>query len=570
MADESDSSPNLPIRIAPWERPTVRQPGPEEPLTGELPVTPVEAPAPLVGPRTVPGDDNKSEPETRLSRKKAAGRRRVRSVVRIIAAGMALLMLVGTGVLWTYLRSTDNAFAQIAALDPDSTDVVNPEQQYGDETYLIVGTDTRIGASGQLGAGTVEDAEGARSDTIILVNIPADRSRVVAVSFPRDLDIERPVCNGWDPSTGEYNSETYDEVDGEKLNAAYALGGPKCLVKVIQKLSGMRVGHFVGIDFAGFEQMVDTIGGVEVCTTTPLIDSELGPVLPEAGRQTISGQTALNYVRARYVEAEGTGDYGRIKRQQLFLSALLRQALSGQVLLDPTKLSGFIDAFTANTFVENVRTQDLLSLGQSLQGVEAGAVTFLTVPTSGTNEWGNEIPRPDDIDAIFRAIIEDLPLPGEDVPVERTSTPPTPEPITEAIPDLTAVDPYSIAVHVSNASDRSGLAAVTAEDLGRLGYSVTGTGNHTGSSANVVVRYPTGYEAEAATVAASLPVAVVAEATDVTAGVEVVLGSQFDGTVIAPPAVGTPLTDVHLSEVEAGVELPPDLSYTNAGDDTCT
>ncbi|WP_084351898.1 LCP family protein [Millisia brevis] len=555
-------------------------------MTGELPVTPAgpvsPGPAPadpnspgpvplaaVAAPRVLPADESKAEPETRLSRKKAAGRRRVRSIARVIAAGMALVMLVGTGILWTYLRSTDNAFAQIAALDLDSTDVVNPEQQYGDETYLIVGTDTRIGASGLVGAGTVADAEGARSDTVILVNIPADRSRVVAVSFPRDLDIERPVCNAWDPATGEYSSETYGEASGDKLNAAYALGGPKCLVKVIQKLSGMRVGHFVGIDFAGFEQMVDTIGGVEVCTTEPLIDSELGPVLPQAGRQTISGQTALNYVRARYVESEGTGDYGRIKRQQLFLSALLRQALSGHVLLDPTKLNGFIDAFTANTFVENVRTQDLLSLGQSLQGVEAGAVTFLTVPTSGTNEWGNEIPRLDDIDAIFKAIIEDLPLPGEEVPVERTSTPPAPEPLAASVPELAAVSPYSIAIHVSNASNQSGLAAVTANTLTQYGYTVSGTGNYTGSSAGVVVRYPVGYEAEAATVAASLPGAVVTEATDVTAGVEVVLGSQFDGTVLAPPAVGTPITDVHLSGADPGVELPPDLSYTNAGDDTC-
>lgn len=569
MADESDSSPNPRIRIAPWERPTVRQPGPVEPHTGELPATSA-APAPVAAPRTVPGDDRTAEPQTRLGRKKAAGRRRIRSFARIIAAGMALLMLVGTGILWTYLRSTDNAFAQIAALDLDSTDVINPEQQYGDETYLIVGTDTRIGASGQVGAGTVADAEGARSDTVILVNIPADRSRVVAVSFPRDLDIERPVCNAWDPETGNYGTETYAAAEGDKLNAAYALGGPKCLVKVIQKLSGMRVSHFVGIDFAGFEQMVDKVGGVEVCTTEPLIDSELGPVLPQAGRQTISGQTALNYVRARYVEAEGTGDYGRIKRQQLFLSALLRQALSSDVLLDPTKLNGFIDAFTANTFVENVRAQDLLSLGQSLQGVEAGAVTFLTVPTEGTNDWGNEIPRLDDIDAIFKAIIEDLPLPGEEVPVERSSTPPTPAPVTDAIPGLTAVDPYSVAIQVSNASNRSGIAAATAETLAEYGYAVTGTGNYTGgSSANVVIRYPAGYEAEAATVAASLPGALLSEATDVVYGIEVVLGTQFDGKVIAPPAVGSPLTDVQLSETEAGVGLPPDLSFTNAGDDTC-
>ncbi len=95
----------------------------------------------------------------------------------------------------------EGRFSQIAALDTDSADIVDPGGQMGDENYLIVGTDTRAGASGAIGAGTVEDAEGARSDTVMLVHVPADRSRVVAVSFPRDLDVERPVCQAWDNDT---------------------------------------------------------------------------------------------------------------------------------------------------------------------------------------------------------------------------------------------------------------------------------------------------------------------------------------------------------------------------------
>ena len=108
-----------------------------------------------------------------------------------------------------------------------------------------------------------------------------------------------------------------------KLNSAYAFGGPKCLVKVIQKLSGLSVNRFMAVDFAGFAKMVDALGGVEVCSTTPLEDYELGTVLANAGRQTLDGHTALQYVRARQVTTETNGDYGRIKRQQLFLSSLL-------------------------------------------------------------------------------------------------------------------------------------------------------------------------------------------------------------------------------------------------------
>ena len=158
--------------------------------------------------------------------------------------------------------------------------------------------DSRTGANGDMGAGTTDDAEGARSDTIMLVNIPANRKRVVAVSFPRDLAITPMYCQAWDSETGEYGP-VYDKHTGEwsddwrytetKLNSAYAFGGPKCLVKVIQKMSGLSINRFMAVDFAGFAKMVDAVGGVEVCSTTPLEDYELGTVLANAGRQTIDG-----------------------------------------------------------------------------------------------------------------------------------------------------------------------------------------------------------------------------------------------------------------------------------------
>ncbi len=363
----------------------------------------------------------------RLAQSKQRKRKRLRFAARAAVAFVSVLALLGNGAVWGYVRSTEAGFSQIAALDTESEDIVDPVGQTGDETYLIIGTDTRAGASGEIGAGTVEDAEGARADTVILVNIPADRSRVVAVSFPRDLDVERPVCRGWDSATGEYDSELYPAAEGDKLNATYALGGPKCLVKVIQKMSGLKIGHFVGIDFAGFESMVDEIGGVEVCSSIPLYDNELGPLIETPGTHTLDGKRALDYVRARKIDQEGNSDYGRISRQQKFLSSLLRSTLSNKVLFDPGKLNGFISAFTRATFVENVNAESLVKLGRSMQNVEAGAVSFLTIPTAGTNDWGNEIPRTDDIKAIFTAIIDDLPLPGEkreEDPTEVAAAPP--------------------------------------------------------------------------------------------------------------------------------------------------
>ncbi|MGW0043507.1 LCP family protein [Rhodococcus sp. NPDC003348] len=517
---------------------------------------------------------------TRLVASKRRKQRRLRAIGRVGTALVAVIVLAMTGVVWGYLRATDNGFSQVAALDPESSDVVDPGGQYGDETYLIVGTDTRAGTNGGLGAGSVEDAEGARADTVILVNVPADRSRVVAVSFPRDLDIVRPDCQAWDNDAGKYTSETNYGADNDKLNSAYAYGGPKCLVKVIQKLSGMKIGHFIGMDFSGFESMVNEVGGVEVCTTAPLIDGELGTVLANPGKQTLDGATALNYVRARKVDAEGNGDYGRIKRQQVFLSSLLRSAMSNKVLFDPGKLNGFINAFTRETFVQNVDTKSLVTLGRSLQKVDAGAVTFLTVPTAGTNELGNEIPRLDDIKAIFQAIIDDEPLPGEErkhdaAATSAAATPPATAVTPAPAAGVLAVDPSMVSVQVSNASGVTGVAAEAAETLGAHGFPIYSVGNYSGTSSSTLVRFAAGNEEQAATVAASIPGAQLLESDDLYGGiVDVVLGSDFSGTVTAPPAVGTALHPkiAPKSTVISGTtieELPADLAYTNAGDTSC-
>lgn len=542
-----------------------REPDVEAPTEKIDPITDSTPPPVTALPEAV-GVPAESRPAlTRLAMSKVRRRKRMQNMARGVVSIIAILSVALTGVVWGYLRSTDRGFAQVAALDPNSTDVVDADGQYGDETYLIVGTDTRAGASGEIGAGTVDDAEGARSDTVMLVNIPADRSRVVAVSFPRDLDVERPECEAFDNDTNSYTGEMYPAADGDKLNATYALGGPKCLVKTIQKISGLRIGHFVGMDFAGFESMVDEIGGVDVCTAQPLVDYELGTVLPNVGEQRIDGRTALNYVRARHVDTEGNGDYGRIKRQQRFLSSLLRSALSNQVLLDPGKLNGFVSAFTRDTFVENVKTQDLITLGRSLQNVDAGAVTFLTLPTDGTNEWGNEIPVDSAIAALFRAIIDDLPLPGE----ERVEPTPAPEsPAEPTVPTL-AVDPATVSVQVSNASDTAGMAATASSELASYGFQILDVGNFVGSAAQTVVRFSPGQESEAATVASAIPGAVIEQSAGLDSVVEVVLGADYPGYTTAPTVFGQP---IEATQVEGSTEapaLPENLAFTNAADDTC-
>ncbi|MEV0250389.1 LCP family protein [Nocardia sp. NPDC050712] len=505
---------------------------------------------------------------SRLAASKQRRTRRLRTSGRAGAALLAVLILLVTGGGWSYLRATNNSLNQISAIEENPLDVVDADLQLGDENYLIVGTDTRAGVNGKMGAGTLDDAEGARADTVMLVHIPKNRKRVVAVSFPRDLDVTRPQCNGWDNDKGEYTKEVFPSAIGDKLNAVYALAGPKCLVNVVRKMTGLTISHFIGIDFAGFQAMVDTMNGVEVCAPKPIQDGVLGTVLEKAGKQVVNGETALNYVRARHVYGEERSDYDRISRQQRFMASLLRSMLSSRVLFNPDTFNKLIGAFREHTFVDGVTTNDLVTLGRSLQKVEAGAVTFLTIPTAGTTSYGNEIPRETDIKAIFSAVRDDRPLPGEKTAEPISSSPAAPP----APPTYTAVDPDTVSLLVSNGSDIQGRALQVANKLGNQGFNIYSTTNYSGGvSQTTKVRFAPGHEAEAATVATAIPGASLEADTELGSVIEVVLGKDFTGTIRSAVPVGDPITNVPTTTAPNAttVALPSDLEHVNAADDTC-
>ncbi|MCI4674563.1 LCP family protein [Candidatus Mycolicibacterium alkanivorans] len=538
-----------------------------------------------------------NRPPTRkkpAQKRKATSRKPALLAARSAAAVFAVSALALTGGAWQWQSTKNEQLRNVAALDPSSHDILDPNAQFGDENFLIVGVDSRTGANSDIGAGTTDDAEGARSDTIMLVNIPANRKRVVAVSFPRDLAITPMNCQAWNSDTGQYGP-VYDKHTGEwsddwrytetKINSAYALGGPKCLVKVIQKMSGLSINRFMAVDFAGFSKMIDALGGVEVCSTTPLEDYELGTVLASAGRQTLDGHTALNYVRARQVTTEVNGDYGRIKRQQLFLSSLLRSMISKDTLFSLSKLNNVVDMFIDDTYVDNVRTNDLVDLGQSLQGVNAGRITFVTVPTTGiTDSDGNEEPRTTDIRALFDAIISDDPLPGEN-DTNATTSPMTaaklaekaepttaPQPVettqTELVSAITT-DPGDVTVQVSNSTGREGLGATATAALQEHGFNVLEPDDYASAVEATTVMYSAGNEESAATVAAAFPNAKMERVAGLSQTVQVVLGPDFTG-VNTPPPSGSPIS-VHVSHNSSATptQLPDDLTVTNAADIAC-
>lgn len=513
---------------------------------------------------------------------------------RSVAALFAVLAVALTGGAWQWSTSKNARFNTVSALDQGSDDIRDRNGQYGDEDFLIVGLDSRAGDNANMGAGSTDDADGARSDTVMLVNIPANRKRVVAVSFPRDLAITPMQCEAWNPETGKYGplydaktkswgpKMVYTET---KLNSAFAFGGPKCLVKEIQKLSGLNINRFIAVDFAGFAKMVDALGGVEVCSKTALHDYELGTVLEHGGRQVLDGPTALNYVRARQVTTETNGDYGRIKRQQLFLSSLLRSLISADTLLDLNKLNNVVNMFISDTVVDNVQSKDLIQLGQSLQGMAAGHVTFVTVPTGVTDQNGDEPPRMADMRALFDAIINDDPLPEENdqnakslgtsdksgqtkAPATKQSPAPTAAPEARH-EQVTTTTPGDVTVRVSNATTQSGLAATATSQLKRNGFNVMTPDDYPSPVNTTTVLFSAGNEQAAATVASSFANAKVQRVSGYGQVVQVVLGPDFKSVATPQPSGSSISLQIERGSGSAPAKLPEDLTVTNAADTTC-
>ncbi|WP_132993099.1 LCP family protein [Gordonia zhaorongruii] len=517
-------------------------------------------------------------PRRASATRKARARKMATNSSRVLVALACILSLVGTGYVWNLNRGWNGAWNIISAVDPDDENIRDKDGQSGDQTYLIVGTDSRNGKNADLGAGDATTVEGTRSDTVLLVNIPADRSRVVAVSWPRDLAVERPECEDWNAKTKSYEG-SIPPASGVKLNSVYAEGGPSCLVKTLTQVSGLNINHFIAMDFSGFEHVVRAIGGVEVCSRVPLFDDQLGYIVKTPGRKTLTAKQSLNYVRARHIAVEGNGDYGRIKRQQLFMSSLLRGTLSGDVLSNPNKLNSIVNTFIKYSQVDNVNTNALIELAESMQGIDAGNVTFLTVPTAGTSADGNELPRTDDINTIFNAIIDDDPLPGEkkkkSADSEDSEDKPEPPKTSAKKPggkELTAQYPGNISTRVLNGTGKSGVASNIMDEMIRQGVSVSGVGDSSQKATETIVHYAAGQKDSAATIAKMFPGAKIQADRAVKDGVQVIVGSNFQGmeSVGTVPEAGSTLK---VGELPAAVNrsgLPNDLAVTNAGDTTCS
>ncbi|MDN3249477.1 LCP family protein [Streptomyces sp. ZSW22] len=301
------------------------------------------------------------------------------------AAGLALvgaLLLGAAAAGWAYWHLNDN----IKSVDidgvlgddrparpvtvPSASPSASPVPT-GALNILVLGSDSRGGEENrELGGG---DSEGARSDTAMVVHLDAGRTAATVVSIPRDTLVDRPSCPL--PSGGSTR-----EASSAMFNTAYALGGPVCAVKTVESMTGVRMDHYMEIDFSGFAELVDALGGVTV-TTDVDIDDDKSHLHLDAGTHHLDGTEALGLARTRY-GLEGRSDLARIELQHKLVKALLEQISGTDLLTDPTRLYQVADAVTGSLTTDTGLDSlgELTSLGRSLGDLSADDVRTVTMP----------------------------------------------------------------------------------------------------------------------------------------------------------------------------------------------
>ncbi|MFB4280605.1 MULTISPECIES: LCP family protein [unclassified Nonomuraea] len=262
----------------------------------------------------------------------------------LVAAATATAVAVPTVLIGT----------QHTAAPPAGADRVDVS---GARNVLVIGSDSRQGA-GNAKYGPRSQHADQRSDTIMIVHVPADRGRATAVSISRDSMVRIAPC-GSEPA----------RID--MINSAYAKGGAACLRTTLEKLTGLRLDYTIDVDFAGFKDMVDALGGVTVKVPEP-VDDRASKLRLSAGEQVLDGERALGYVRLR---GYGDGsDIARLKRQQTVVLAMLKKAQ--RMVAEPGKLKDLLAVLR-----EKVRTdlslEEMYELGTQLAGTK---MTFLAVP----------------------------------------------------------------------------------------------------------------------------------------------------------------------------------------------
>ncbi|MFB7942693.1 LCP family protein [Streptomyces sp. NPDC056049] len=332
-------------------------------------------------------------------RRKPPAKRRRRIGIAVSGA-TAVLVLAGAGLGYVYLKLDGNIQsvdinAQLGTDRPKNVD-------NGSMDILLLGSDSRSGDNGAYG----KDEGGARSDTAMVLHVYEGHKKASVVSIPRDTLVDRPAC-----TDGQGN-----KVAGESramFNTAYEVGGPGCAVKTVEAMSGIRMDHYIEVDFTGFKKLIDTLGGVEITTTQAIKDSKSHLDL-EPGTHTLDGEQSLGLVRTRKSVGDGS-DLGRIQLQQAFMKAFIEQIKDLGVGTNPKKLLDLADAatkaITPDSELDSV--QELMGFAQGLTGISADQVHMVTLPVRyDPRDPYRVVPVEEKAELVWKALEGDRPIPA--------------------------------------------------------------------------------------------------------------------------------------------------------------
>lgn len=287
----------------------------------------------------------------------------------VVAAVLVVLGLVGAAGAWAYMRSLDN---DLARTDPFSelTGGRPPQAVNGALNILLVGSDSRDPDA------PVDRASQWRADTIIVMHIPSSQDRAYLVSIPRDLYV--PIPDGANAECGSGNRG--------KINAAFAFGGLPLAVRTVECFTDVRIDHVMAIDFSGFKEVTDALGGVDLPVERDVTSIHKPFRKFKKGVNHMNGAEALDWIRQRKQFPDG--DFARMRHQQEFLRALMDKAASSGTLGNPAKLNAFLKSVTAAVTVDEGFS--LIDMALQFRNLRGENLQFLTSPHNGSQTINGE------------------------------------------------------------------------------------------------------------------------------------------------------------------------------------
>ncbi len=342
----------------------------------------------------------------------------VATIFKLLAAALAVVLVSGVsiGALAVTSLASKATVVDIPSTQADDAPLPEVGAIEGGFNVLIAGSDTRVG---QGGIGGADDDSGELNDVTMLLHVSEDQTNAVAISFPRDLVVTIPDCTNEDGYTKPYSTEP--------INVALSYGGLGCVAQTVTELTGLPVQYAGLITFTGVINMADAIGGVDICVDGPMIDSQTGINLPEAGTYNLGGVDALAFLRSRASVGDGS-DLTRISSQQVYLSSLVRKLKSQDTLGDFSKVYALANAALSNLTVSSSlnSANTMVSIALALKNVPLEAVTFVQYPgTTGATEgvYAGKV-KPNDYlaDPMMQYIRDDQPFNLASVGDDRGST----------------------------------------------------------------------------------------------------------------------------------------------------